>query len=428
MKYLQAAARQPAARLGVSLAVVLLAAAATSCGIPASDAQTSNAEPVYDLEYRVRLDTAGRGAHVTLRLRQAGRYLRELDMPTRDGQIRDVKGDGEVSVDGERATWLPPSGGGTLSWFARLEHRRGNERYDAWVAPDWALFRGEDIVPSGVTRTQRGARSRTRLVFELPAGWSSVTPYGGRNDAYEIANPARRFATPTGWMVAGRIGVRNEHIAGRLVKIAGPTGHGIRRLDMLALLRWTMPDIVRLIPDFPERLTIVSAGEPMWRGALSGPQSLYMHAERPLISENGTSTLLHEVMHVGLGLSGEDGADWIVEGIAEYYSLELLRRTGTLSEERYAAAHEGLARWGRDVEDLCLRHSTGAVTARAVTVMSAVAAELARSGSGAHLDDIVRDMAALDSRITVAGFREIVADKLGRDSRVLAPANIPGCD
>ena len=71
----------------------------------------------------------------------------------------------------------------------------------------------------------------------------------------------------------------------------------------------------------------------MWRGALSAPQSLYVHAERPLLSGNATSTLLHEIVHIGLGLADERGADWIVEGLAEYYSLEVLRRSGTISEE-----------------------------------------------------------------------------------------------
>src|SRR5690606_21947056 len=134
---------------------------------------------------------------------------------------------------------------------------------------------------------------------------------------------------PTGWIVLGHLGVRYDTISGIRTKVAGPVNQGVRRMDMLALLRWTLPELLRILPDFPHRLTIVSAGDPMWRGALSAPQSLYLHAERPLISENGTSTLLHEVVHVGLGVGAGHGADWVVEGLAEYYSLEMLRRSGT---------------------------------------------------------------------------------------------------
>ena len=57
---------------------------------------------------------------------------------------------------------------------------------------------------------------------------------------------------------------------------------------LLAFLRWNLPALVDIFPDFPERVLVVSAGDPMWRGGLSGPGSLYIHAERPLISGNGT--------------------------------------------------------------------------------------------------------------------------------------------
>ena len=39
--------------------------------------------------------------------------------------------------------------------------------------------------------------------------------------------------------------------------------------------------------------------------------------------------LLHEVMHAMLGIHATSGDDWIVEGLAEFYSLELLRLSGT---------------------------------------------------------------------------------------------------
>ena len=123
---------------------------------------------------------------------------------------------------------------------------------------------------------------------------------------------------------------------------------------MLAMLAWHLPELARLVPSMPERLTIVSAGEPMWRGGLSGPTSIYIHADRPLISENGTSTLLHEVVHTVIPIDSHTGYDWVVEGLAEYYSLEMMRRSGTLSERRFQSALSQLEDWG---------HSTPAHTA-----------------------------------------------------------------
>src|SRR3546814_11955514 len=81
-------------------------------------------------------------------------------------------------------------------------------------------------------------------------------------------------------------------------------------------------------------VVFVSAGDPMWHGGLSGPRSLFVHADRPLISENGSSTLMHEMVHVVTGLRAVSGDDWIVEGIAEYYSMVLLNRSGMLSDAR----------------------------------------------------------------------------------------------
>ena len=42
-------------------------------------------------------------------------------------------------------------------------------------------------------------------------------------------------------MIAGVLGVMREEVSGVRVAIVGPRGAGVRRQDMLALLRWTLP-------------------------------------------------------------------------------------------------------------------------------------------------------------------------------------------
>jgi hypothetical protein len=406
-----------------------LAANLAGCRIPAADAATDEDERIYELDYRVTIDPGAGGARVELELDQPDDFLRELDMPRNDGSISDVQGDGEVSTSEDRVVWLPPEDGGTLRWFVRISHRRGDDSYDAYIDDDWALFRAEDIIPSANTRTLRGAESETRLTFELPKGWSSVTPYFGNNDSFAIEEPGRRFDTPQGWIVLGDLGIRNDEIGDIRTKVAAPVGQDVRRMDILALLRWNLPELLRLLPDFPERLTIVSAGAPMWRGALSAPQSIYIHADRPLISENGTSTLLHETVHVGAGISAERGADWIVEGLAEYYALEILRRSGTISNDRFRSARDELAEWGRDVKDLCRRSSTGKVTARAVTILTELNGEIMKaSDRKASLDNVLRETVSLGEKITVERFRDIVTRIAGEPMDALDDDNLPGCD
>lgn len=416
-----------AARL---FALGLLSAAGCSfVTSPTASADDDEDRLEYRLRFTVTPEPAHKGAVVTAVLGQPRYLLREMSMRMPSDRFRDVAGDGELTRDGERVTWLPPEDGGTLSWFVRLEHRRMDDAYDAWIEDDWALFRATDVIPPARTRTLKGAVSNTSLAFALPKGWSSVTQYFGRGDSYDVENPERRYARPTGWILLGDIGTRIERIAGVRVKVTGPTGQSVRRLDMMALMHWTLPHVTRLLPDFPKRLTIFSAAAPMWRGGLSGPRSLFIHADLPLITENATSTLLHEIMHVVAGMEAAEGADWIVEGLAEYYGMELLRRSRTISNDRFRDAVADIREWGKEAESLCDGPSRGAMTARAVAVMTDLDAEI-RDGSGGHhgLDDVLRELVAHDGGISVAVLREIAARIHGSRPKALSSRQLPGCD
>jgi predicted metalloprotease with PDZ domain len=166
----------------------------------------------------------------------------------------------------------------------------------------------------------------------------------------------------------------------------------------------------------------------MWRGGLSGPNSLYIHADRPLISENATSTLLHEVMHSVLRQSAASGYDWIVEGVAEYYSLELLRRSGSISEPRYRKALEMQHEWAKSADSLCRRSSKAETTALAVTVLRDLDAELRENSAGdASLDDFLQALQEESRDITLETVQKIAASLAGRSSDVLQLDNLPGC-
>jgi predicted metalloprotease with PDZ domain len=183
------------------------------------------------------------------------------------------------------------------------------------------------------------------------------------------------------------------------------------------------------VPDFPKRLTVIGAGDPMWRGGLSGPRSLFIHADRPLISENATSTLLHEIMHIALGSGADEGMDWLVEGLAEYYSLAVLHRSGTISDRRYAAAMRKQAEWGSSVNELCESVSSGAITARAVTVLGDLDSEIRTMSHGRKsLDDVLVALATSENIITLVDFSAIVRQITGSDADALSASNLPGCE
>jgi hypothetical protein len=222
-------------------------------------------------------------------------------------------------------------------------------------------------------------------------------------------------------MAAGRLGVRRERIAGVRVVVAGPMNQGVRRMDMIAHMNWNLPRLKRLVPAMPQRVLIVSAGDPMWRGGLSGPNSLYVHADRPLLSENGSSTLLHELVHVATGIKAEKGGDWIVEGIAEYYSLKLMWRSGTLTDRRYQQSFRKLETWALDAERLDVDIARGPVTARAVGVMRKLDREIHRkTNREKSLDDVVRLLVAARQSVSTDRLRQAVAEVMGAPAQSLS--------
>jgi len=360
-------------------------------------------------------------------VRQSRDLLRELRFQ-RGPQISNIRIDGE-SIDAvDDITWRPSATGGTLQWTVALNHKRNGDGYDAWLEDDWGIFRAEDVIPRAATRVIKGAHSKTTMQFDLPQNWAVITPYAADNHTYNIDKPQRNFDQPSGWIAIGRLGVRRETIAGMRVAIAGPVGHSVRRMDTLALLSWTLPELSRALGELPARITIISAGAPMWRGGLSGPQSLFLHADRPLISENSTSTLLHEVMHSTLRLSAATGYDWLVEGIAEYYSIELLRRSGSISEARFQKAMQFQSEWSESAKRLCQASSSGAATALAVTILSALDAEIRdRSSDVASLDDVLQALQQENTDISLADVQTIAENLSGAESDVLQLDKLPGC-
>lgn len=379
-------------------------------------------ERPYELRYDLTFRPAEDRAEIVITLGKGAQHVRWMRFLIDPQRLQDFSADGRLEQDGRQLTWTPPSDGGRLRYTAVVSHRRG-DRFDARMTEDWALFRGDDLFPAARLRQSKGAEADATLHVHLPKGWSIATPYeplGG--NVYRIENPELSFDRPTGWMTAGRIGARRDQIAGVLVSVAGPMNQGVRRMDMLAFLNWNLGELRAVVERLPDRLLVVSARDKMWRGGLSGPGSLYIHADRPLLSENGTSTLLHELFHVVTRLTGKDGGDWIVEGLAEYYSLKLMWRSGTLSKRRYDAAFEQLEAWGGELalEDLATSRARGPVTARAVLLMRDVDREIhRRTGRSKSLDAVVRRLVEAREPVDLERFQGAVEQVMGAPSEML---------
>jgi len=376
-----------------------------------------------DLDYNVKFLPEQDVAEVELVLEE-GSAIAYIDFNLGDEGLysafeTDAKGHWQEK-DG-RGLWRPAAGEARLSYRVRISHQRDNGRFDARMTPDWALLRGDDLVPAGRVDVKDGVRLVARLSVVLPEGWKSVEtgwPRIGKN-RFRINNPERQFDRPTGWILAGKLGSRRARLGETDVTVAAPVGEGMRRMDILTLLTFVWPEVQNVFPRDPKKLLIVGAGDPMWRGGLSGPNSLFMHADRPLVSENGTSSLVHELVHVFSRISDADRSDWISEGLAEYYAIELMRRAGGMSEDRYQAVRKHLGKWSSKVKSLRTEHSTGPVTARAVLLLQELDREIRQRSKNRHsLDDVARGLMRLD-KVTTEDFINITETLLGGGSSVL---------
>lgn len=381
----------------------------------------------YDARYRVTPQPRNGTLHVELRL-SGDKLPSRIELSIDPQRHKAFASTDDIEIADRKVTWRPQGKFSRLSYDFVVNHERSPGRYDSLMTKDWALFRGDRMVPRISTRAVKGLEARTTLEFVLPDGWSEATAYPtasvGKATAgllpLSIDDPARRLDRPQGWMLIGRLGKRSELITGVQTIVAAPVGDTARRQDMLSFLNWNLPQLVHVFPDFPKRILIVSSGDPMWRGGLSGPRSLFIHADRPLISENRTSTLLHELVHVAMGIRADEESDWIVEGFAEYYSLETLRRSGGIGKQRYEEALERLQKWGKKAPNLFDSQSSGATTARAVLALKAADAQIrAATGDKASLDDVARELAQSEARIDLATLQAIAGRVAGQPVEAL---------
>ncbi len=347
----------------------------------------------YEVEFVLTLDPKTRDIAGEIRLGKGAERLIALNLdanPERYSQFS--VSSGELKLADGRAIWSP-EGKGVLRYRAKVDELRGRGRYRSRFADDWAIFRADRVIPGVKVRSRPGSRSISHLRVHTPAKWRQDTPYPSVADGrYRVDIPERRFDRPVGWMIAGRIGIRRDTVAGVEISIAAPVGRDVRRMDVMTLLGHTMPETKRAFGKLPEKILLVFGPEPMWRGGLSAPHSLYLHADRPLVSQNATSTLLHELVHVITRVRGKsDRDDWIAEGLAEYYSLQLLLRSGGITQSRYDKGIGFQQRWGKAVKSLRSKRSRGPITARAVVLMAAVDEEIRELSNDEHsLDDLIR--------------------------------------
>ncbi|WP_447802132.1 hypothetical protein [Pseudomonas serbica] len=377
-----------------------------------------------DLDYHVRLLPQSDQAEVRLTLAQ-GAAVRSLDFDLGDGShYSDFKADGQWQLtEGKpaRGVWRPAAEKASLTWRVKISHGRKSGSFDTRMTPTWALMRGDDLVPPARLDQQDGIELVSRLEFELPTGWQSVEtawPRIGKNK-FRIDNVSRLFDRPTGWMLAGHLGSRRTRLGETEVTVASPRGQGMRRMDVLTLLTFVWPQVQAVFPRHPTKLLIVGANDPMWRGSLSAHESIYLNSRLPLVSESGTSPVVRELAQVFGRINDQQRSDWISEGFAEYYAIELVRRAGGMSDERYEGLHGKLVKDSQKVTSLRGEQINAAQVAKAVLMLQELDREIRlKTRNKRSLDDVLRGAMHLGS-IDTKEFVQLSESVLGESSKVL---------
>jgi predicted metalloprotease with PDZ domain len=140
-----------------------------------------------------------------------------------------------------------------------------------------------------------------------------------------------------------------------------------------------------------------------------------MHGDRPLRSRDHTSPYLHELFHVAAPFRPAPDANWVTEGLAEYYSIELPRRDGSLPEAAYQRALELFCEhgvWGRNFTldpSPALRNNSAPLVMWALDRRIRTATKDTRS-----LDDVVTALALDGGMVSTGRFLGTVRRVAGR--------------
>lgn len=393
------------------------------CSLPLSAAPPTTPAPrPFDLNYTIEPLPKTDQARITIALGKGAEVVSELSFAVDPKRFTGFNATGTFKNTAGTASWKPNGAGAKLSYLVKISHTRSNGHFDARMTPDWALFRGDKVIPRIKARMKKGATSNARLYFKLPQGWTHLDTGWLRipGGPFLIDNPGRKFDRPIGWMIAGKIGTRRDQLGLTEVAVAAPKGDPLDRMDTLTMINFVWPEFESAFGKTPRKILIVGAGDPMWRGGLSAPNSLFLHSERPLISENATSTLVHELVHVVTRIRGDDRSDWIAEGLAEFYSIELIYRAGGMTDTRHEKVFEWLAAWSSQVKSLRSESSSAEITARAVLLLRDLDKEIrSRSKDRKSIDDLARALRPL-RKVSTAEFIAAAEKVMGGKSKVLA--------
>jgi predicted metalloprotease with PDZ domain len=375
----------------------------------------------FSIDYVVTIGHEAAVAHVRWEL-SGIEEIHHIELRFDPRRIDHLEGSGRLEpTPAGTVRWTPDAPYAHLAYDAVIDHVRGqHHRYDSYMGPDWVATRARDLFPRTVVdwspRGNTKPKSRARLIFRLPSGWQSATAFPAvSKNVYRLDQPGKVLDRPRGWFALGKIDVAHQEIGGTMLQVARAPGSALNAGGLFQFLEATLPALQKLLGTTVEALLLVSAPDPMWRGGLSGEQSFFVHGDRPLRTPDKTSPYLHELFHVLQPFKVAADADWIEEGLAEYYSLELQRRAGLVDAAAYVRALGYFQRFGLWNVNLTQQRDNAATNNSAPLVMYALDQRIQHATAGKRrLDDVVTQLAAQRGSVDTQRFQESVQEVAGK--------------
>lgn len=368
----------------------------------------------FSIDYIVTL-SAQTPAVAQVRWELAGiEEVKSLTLRFPSTRITHLRGSGTFRPIDNGVLWEPGGPYAHLTYRVDINHVRGtHQRYDSYATADWVVTRAHDLFPRidiECDPEHPAPKSRARLIFRLPPGWRSATALTALGpDLYHLEEPGKILDRPRGWFALGKFTLHRQEIGSTMVQLAVMPGASLHAPELFHFLASNLPALQKLLLTRPEILLLVSAPDPMWHGGISGEHSFYMHAGRPLRTPDKTSPWLHEMFHVLQPYKPASDADWIEEGLAEFYSLELQRRAGLVDGAGYARALGYFERFGEWNVNLTEQQDNPATNNSAPLVMYALDQRIQHATAGKkRLDDVVTELAKEGGTVDTARFLHTV--------------------
>jgi len=400
---------------------LLLLACLTATGIIVARPRGSAARETFSIDYVVTVDER---EHAEARVRWDLAGIEEINALTLRfpaARFRDFDATGTLEAVPGGLRWIPKGPYAHLAYRVTIDHVRGqHQRYDSYAGPNWVVTRARALFPridvDWSARNGGTPKSRARLQFRLPAGWRSAAALESPAPlTFQLEQPGTVLDRPRGWFALGEFRTDHEDIDGTLVQVVRMPGSTLNARALFAFLEPTLPPLQRLLATAAPRLLLVSAPDPMWHGGISGERSFYMHADRPLRTPDHTSPYLHELFHVLQNYTPAADADWIEEGLAEYYSVELQRRAALVDAAAFARALGYFQRYGLWNVNLTQQHDNAATNNSAPLVMYALDQRIQRATAGkARLDDVVHLLVRTASTVDTRRFQAAIKAVSGK--------------